>query len=271
MSRIFKAIAGVYVCSVLAACSSVMTGSGAELQGAAPGLALGPTGATDTSAQRPSPAPTAVAAASSPAVLPRCDRPIDTIALVENPENILTNMGLTSPLPILRLMISQSNCFTVVDRGAALAAIEAEHIRTGQKGGPKVKAARYFLTPQIVFQNSGSTSVGGAISSFMGNLPLGGAQGVVGTIAANINQTTSEAQTVLFLTDGKTGTQVAAAQGSARTSEVGFSTTGMGSLLGSGGAYAQTDTGKTAMAALVDAYANLVRGMSTTRTANARN
>jgi len=269
--RIFAAIAGIYVCLALGACSSVMTGSGTELQGSGPGLALGPTVAAETSPSRPPPTSAALAAAPKSTVLPRCERPLDTIALVENPDNALLNMGLTSPLPILRLMISQSNCFTVVDRGAAMAAIEAEHIRSGQKGGPKVKAARYFLTPQIVFQNSGSTSVGGAISSFMGNLPLGGAEGFVGTLAANINQTTSEAQTVLFLTDGKTGTQVAAAQGSARSSEIGFATTGMGSLLGAGGAYAQTDAGKAAMAALVDAYANLVQEMSKTRTASARN
>ena len=62
------------------------------------------------------------------------------------------------------------------------------------------------------------------------------------------------------MVDNRSGVQVAAAEGSARTFDVG----GLGALFGSGlgaiaGGYANTPEGKTLTAALLDAYNKLVR------------
>jgi hypothetical protein len=61
--------------------------------------------------------------------LPHCDRPLGTAVLVE-PEahtlSLLRGVGLQSPTPLLRLMMAQSNCFQVVDRGAVMGNLQIE-------------------------------------------------------------------------------------------------------------------------------------------------
>src|SRR6266567_4492748 len=52
-----------------------------------------------------------------------CTSSLGTAALVEpdaQAATLLTQVGLQSPLPLLRLIMAQSGCFRVVDRGAAL-------------------------------------------------------------------------------------------------------------------------------------------------------
>src|SRR5882757_6822785 len=51
-----------------------------------------------------------------------CAGPIGTAALVEPDAQVsgrLSALGLQSPIPLMRLIMAQSNCFRVVDRGAA--------------------------------------------------------------------------------------------------------------------------------------------------------
>src|SRR5262245_39570910 len=54
------------------------------------------------------------------AQLARCQEPLGTIALVESQIPALAQLGLTSPVPLIRLIAAQSRCFNVVDRGQAL-------------------------------------------------------------------------------------------------------------------------------------------------------
>jgi hypothetical protein len=61
--------------------------------------------------------------------LARCDSPLGTAALVEPEAEAITalgNVGLHSPTPLLRLMMAQSQCFRVIDRGAALGSLNTE-------------------------------------------------------------------------------------------------------------------------------------------------
>ena len=65
------------------------------------------------------------------AKLGRCDRPAGTLALVE--DNTLDwyraytdRYRLGSTAPVLRLLIQQSNCFIVVERGRAMANMQQE-------------------------------------------------------------------------------------------------------------------------------------------------
>ena len=55
--------------------------------------------------------------------LEHCDRPMGAVAVVEPQSEIITSLsryGLQSPVGLIRLMIQQSNCFIVVERGAGM-------------------------------------------------------------------------------------------------------------------------------------------------------
>lgn len=186
--------------------------------------------------------------------LPRCEKPLGRVALVEKQIPALAQMGLTSPVPVIRLMIAQSNCFQVVDRGQALARIDQERAISGKGGVGKLAAADYFLTPDVVTQNANSGGFAGGAGALL--------PGVAGVIAGGITQKSSEAQTALYLTETKSGVQVAAATGSAKTSDMGWALGGVhgtGGLAGAAGGYTNTEIGKTTAAAFLDAYSNLVR------------
>ena len=91
----------------------------------------------------------------------KCTAPLGTVALVEEQIPALAQAGLTSPIPVLRLLISQSGCFNVVDRGQALTRIQEEQALTGTGGSTKkLVAAQYFMTPNILFEDSNSGGAG---------------------------------------------------------------------------------------------------------------
>ena len=53
----------------------------------------------------------------------KCDAPKGTLAVVEPQYAVLQSLsryGLQTPGPMIRLIIQQSNCFQIVERGAAL-------------------------------------------------------------------------------------------------------------------------------------------------------
>lgn len=226
--------------ALLMACSQTNMGEGSSVvTGSA-----GPQGAQHKAAQ-----------------MPQCDRPLGRVALVEKQIPALAQMGLTSPVPLIRLMVAQSNCFQVVDRGQALERIAEERAISGKGGVGKLAAADYFLTPDIVTQNANSGGLAGGAGALL--------PGVAGIIAGSIVQKNSEAQTALYLTDSKSGVQVAAATGAAKTSDYGFALGGASFAAAAGGVaggYANTEIGKTTAAAFLDAYANLVRQVQGSQT-----
>jgi hypothetical protein len=61
--------------------------------------------------------------------LEKCATPIGTLAVVE-PEaetiSALGNFGLSTPTSLIRMMVQHSGCFTVVERGAGLSAMQRE-------------------------------------------------------------------------------------------------------------------------------------------------
>lgn len=194
------------------------------------------------------------------AELPRCEAPIATIALVEDPGGYayMSRYSLPSPTPLLRLLMQQSNCFRVVDRSAGLAASEREQelaargvLRDGQTVRKKqVVEAQYSLLSSVVFsEKNAGDSFGGLVSQ----LPLlGRFAGALG----NVNF--KEAQTVLFLTDNETAEQVGSATGSARATDLGGGGLLIGGLSGVAGGWSTSNEGKVIAAALLDSYAKLV-------------
>jgi curli biogenesis system outer membrane secretion channel CsgG len=200
-------------------------------------------------------ADTTMGKGGAPLTLPQCAAPLSTIALVESQDPGLAQYGLTSPVPVLRVMIQRSNCFLVVDRGQAFTRLQEEQaLRGGKK--TNVVTAKYFLTPNILFQNQDAGAAGGGLG---GLLP-----GVAGAIGGAIRVQKSEAQVTITVTDTDTSIQVFAADGSARTEDVGFLLGGYGgAIAGVGGAYENTDIGKTVTAALLDAYIKVVDNVRT--------
>ena len=202
----------------------------------------------------------------SAATLTKCTTPLGTAALVEQEDSsILINAGLSSPVPLLRLMMSRSGCFQVVDRGQASELMRKERalLKEGELqkdtalAAGQMVAADYLITPHVIFQDEDAG--GGGIGAIIGAvLP-----GVLGAVAGGISVENLEAQTVLTLTNVRTGIQEAVAEGSASKKDMAFAVgaLGIGSGVGAGGAggaYASTDIGKIVSAAFLDAHNKLV-------------
>ena len=172
--------------------------------------------------------------------------------------------GTGSTLPVLRLLIQQSNCFIIVDRGRGLAAGNAERDlmrgaegRAGSNVGTgQIAAADFTMIPEVIVSDRGG-SKGGLAG--IGGL-LGGKAALLGAVAGNFS--TNEAGTVLTLIDNRSSVQLAAAEGYATNTDFG----GMGALFGAGGAggasaFTSTPQGKVLMASFADAYNKMVQSV----------
>lgn len=199
--------------------------------------------------------------------LERCDRPMGALAVVEPQDYVtaaLAQYSLQSPTGIIRMMVQQSNCFIVVERGQAMgnmmqerALMDSGELRQNSNmGGGQMVAADFILTPAVVFSDNNAGGIGGALGGIIGG--RGGA--VLGGIAGGLKF--KEAQTSMLVADARTGVQVAAAEGSAKKADLslGGFMAGGGAVGGLGG-YASTAEGKVIAASLVDNYNNVVRAV----------
>jgi hypothetical protein len=193
----------------------------------------------------------------------RCDKPMGALAVVE-PQNYvmqaLSRRGLQSPTSLIRLMVQQSNCFIVVDRGMGLQNLMQERdlaaageLRQGSNlGGGQMVSADFVLMPSVIFSEDDAGAIGGAVSGAISrHNPL------LGAVASGLKF--QEAQTSMLLTDARSGVQVAAAEGSTRKADLQLS----GSLLGTRaggtlGGYGKTNEGKIIAAALLDNFNKVV-------------
>ena len=198
--------------------------------------------------------------------LERCDESLGTLAMEEDVNapwyHQLRSYQLGSTIPVLRLMIQQSNCFVIVERGAGLAAMQRERQlmrsdegRAGSNmGGGQMVAADYLMRPSIQF--SGKT--GGGRGGVAGLLP--GALGTIGAVAGSVG--INEASTTLLLVDIRSGVQISAAEGSGKNFDFGFFGAAFtGGLAGAGGGYSNTPRGKVIVAAFADSYNQMVKAL----------
>ena len=203
------------------------------------------------------------------AALERCDSPLGTVALVEETSAdwyrlFTTEYRLGSTVPVLRLMIQQSNFFIVVERGRAMAAMERERAiaasgqgRAGSNmGGGQMVAADYSMTPEVLVSARGTSGGGVGLAGINRNAAL------LGAIAGSFR--TNEASTMLMLTDNRSGVQVSASQGSSSNTD--FSAGAVlfgGSAAGGMGGYTNTPQGKVVIAAFTDSYNQMVKSLRT--------
>lgn len=197
--------------------------------------------------------------------LEHCDATLGTLGVVEDQNaswfQELRNYKLGSTVPVIRLMIQQSNCFVIVERGNAMQNLNTERAfqqsgeaRAGSNFGKgQMVAADYTMSPSIQFsQNTGG--MGGALGAFSPALGLAGA--VAGSMKTN------EASTTLILIDNRSGVQLAAAEGSAKNTDFNVMGGLFGGLAGGGaGGYSNTPEGKIIIAAFADSYNQLVRAV----------
>lgn len=199
--------------------------------------------------------------------LEKCDKPMGAMAVLEPQDYVsqsLSRFNLPSPTGLIRMMIQQSNCFLVVERGIGMqnmmqerALSESGELRQGSNmGGGQMISADFILTPAVVFSEGDSGGIGGALGGLIG----GSGGRALGAIAGGLKF--KEAQTSMLVADARSGLQVAAAEGSAKKADLrlGAALFG-GSAAGSAGGYSNTNEGKVIIASLMDNYNNVVRSV----------
>ena len=230
-----------------AALAQTLGEGGSAAQGSA-----GPQGAQNASAQ-----------------LEKCDAPKGTLAVVEAQSQVIASLGrygLQSPTGLIRMIVQQSNCFQVVERGVAMQNMMQERalaaggqMQSDQNiGKGQMVAADFIITPSVVFSENNAGGMGGAIGGLLGR--FGGAGAVIGAVAGGLKF--KEAQTSMLLADTRSGIQVAAAEGSAKQTDFALG----GTLFGGGGGaalggYTNTNEGKVITASFLDNWNNIVRAI----------
>jgi hypothetical protein len=193
--------------------------------------------------------------------LEHCDKAMGALAVVEPQSQIIAALAryrLSSPVGLIRLMIQQSNCFIVVERGAGMQNMmqERQLAAAGQArqnsnlGGGQMVAADFVMTPSVVFSENNAGGVGGAVGGIFG--------GKLAAVAGGLKF--KEAQTSMLVADSRSGVQVAAAEGSTKKADIRLG----GALFGggggaAGGGYGNTNEGKIIAAAFMDNYNNVVK------------
>ncbi len=202
------------------------------------------------------------------AEIPRCTRHLGTVAIVEPDTKWWREYSLGSPEAILRIFVQRSGCFTLVNRGRSLrsramerALADSGELQRGSNiGRGQVKAADYFLQPDIVSTNNNSG--GGGIGAALGG--VGGLFGRgFGGIAGGIKVKKGEANVTLSIVNARTTVEEALTEGYARKSDVSFGGGGGGWFGGTfggvaGGGYQNTKIGQIIVLAYLDAYTKLV-------------
>lgn len=216
--------------------------------------------------------PALLAAATLPALaadqpnVEKCSQELGTLAVAEPQAHVISGLsryGLGSPATMLRMLVQESGCFAVVERGAGMQNLQQERALAAQGqlqagsniGGGQLAAADFVMTPTVQFSGD-SGGVGGAIGGLLGR--AGGSLGALGGLAGGVKF--KEAETTLLVADLRSGIQVASAEGKASKMNFAIGGWGWGGLpWASGGGYTKTPEGKLIAASLLDNYNKIVQ------------
>lgn len=199
--------------------------------------------------------------------LESCSETLGTLAMVEDTtapwwhSYYARYPQLGSTVPVLRMMVQQSNCFVVVERGRAMNNMMQERglqqsgeMRSGSEFGKgQIVAADYTMNPSIQFSAQGTGGAGGALGGLLGSRTFGM---LAGGLKSN------EASTTLLLIDNRSGVQISSAVGSAKNFDFNiFGGLAGGGLAGGGGGFTKTPEGKVITAAFADSYNQMVKAL----------
>ncbi len=204
--------------------------------------------------------------------LEKCTAPLGTMAIYEEQTEpwfyqLTNDYRLPSTVPVIRLLAQQSGCFVVLERGKAMNQMmrERELMQSGEMrsgsnfGKGQMVAADYTVSPSITFSSSDTGGAGAIVGALFGS--------VAGALAGGIQ--TSDASTVLTMIENRSGVQLAAAEGSARSTDYKlFGGLLGGSAGGAAGAYTKTPQGKVLVAAFTDSMNNLISALRSYRAQN---
>jgi hypothetical protein len=195
--------------------------------------------------------------------LEHCPKPMGAMAVVEPQNDIiyaLRRYNLQSPVGLIRMMIQQSNCFIVVERGQGMnnlmqerqLASAGEARQGANMGGGQMVAADFVMTPNVVFSENNAGGAGGGVAGLFGSKGR-----AIGAVAGGIKF--KEAQTSMLVADSRSGIQVAAAEGSTKKADLRLGAGLFGGGMGAaGGGYGNTNEGKIIAAAFMDNYNKIV-------------
>jgi curli biogenesis system outer membrane secretion channel CsgG len=196
--------------------------------------------------------------------LSRCSAALGVATVTEADTNAqaLTSAGLPrSMAPLVRQVLLQSRCFSVVERGAAFAALENE-IRIREQQGQQrqaqlaaMKAADLVMRAEIVFleqTGGGKAGIGAMLPSWIGG------------VGAEVRQ--RETMIVMTAVDTRTSEILASSfgRGAESTAALGSVVLGGGIVAVEGG-WLDTPQAKPVAAALVDAWNQLLPKLAAAR------
>lgn len=203
------------------------------------------------------------------AQIPHCTKRLGTIAIVEPDNQWWREYNLGSPEAILKVFVQESGCFGIVNRGRSMQsrameramADDGELQKGSNLGKGQVKAADYYLEPDIVTanKNSGGNALGGMLGG-VGGMFGGG----FGAVMGGINIKKQEAKVTLSIVNARTTEEEALVQGYARKSDLSWGAGGAGGSFwggfgaAGGGGYQDTAIGQVIVLAYLDAYTKLV-------------
>ena len=204
------------------------------------------------------------------AQIPQCAQPIGVLAIVEPETQWWREYNLGSPEAIIKVFVQNSRCFTIVNRGRSMQSRAMERALADQGelqegsnlGRGQVKAADYFLEPNIVSanRNSGGGGAGAALGALGGLFGSGGS--FVGGVVGGINVKKGEANVTLSVVNART-TEEMVVEGYARKKDISWGAGGGGGWWGGfaavgGHGYQNTEIGQVIVLAYLDAYTKLV-------------
>lgn len=202
--------------------------------------------------------------------IPTCARPLGVLAIVEPETQWWRELNLGSPEAVIKVFVQKSGCFTIVNRGRSMqsramerALADQGELQAGSNlGKGQVKAADYFLEPNIVTANRNSGGGGiGAAAGALGGL-FGGGGAFVGGLVGGINVKKGEANVTLSVVNART-TEETVVEGYARKKDISWGAGGGGGWWGGfaavgGHGYQNTEIGQVIVLAYLDAYTRLV-------------
>lgn len=200
------------------------------------------------------------AAAPTPAI-EKCGHKLGVLAVAEpnGGWGYLSSYQLGSPAQLIRMMVQDSGCFDVVERGVAMQNIQQERALAdsgelrgeSNVGKGQMQAADFVMTPAVQIAANNTGGVGGAVAG--GLLNRFGLGGVSGGLKFK------EASTSLIIADVRSSIQVASAEGKATKTDFDIGGWGWtGAAFGAANGYTNTPEGKVIAASLLDNWNNIV-------------
>ncbi|MET0545613.1 MAG: CsgG/HfaB family protein [Caulobacterales bacterium] len=194
------------------------------------------------------------------AEIPKCTKKLGSLSVIDGEGQGWLQYQLGAPSTLIKTFVQRSGCFSLVNRGAGMTALQKERelasggqLQKGSNmGAGQVKAADYIIQADIA---TGNTDSGGSGIGAIGGAIIGNRLGIGGF---GIKNKKSEAQTVLSLMSVRTSEEQAY-EGFAKVSDLGFVVGGGWGFGGAvGGGYENTDIGKVVTLSFLDAYRTLV-------------